>query len=174
VGTHRSIKSIKHQRVLSPVRVYTEPLVRLSQSTPLFSIPSNLIGTRTKQEFCVYKSYILILFSKCSRCRGRKGGRGTQCFRISSAYLAYPFNPPTTIGQADRLQITTTLSSSYSPPPPHLPTSFKSSARRIKITYKGILTNEKRGVLKVVEFDRSPFKLLTLRFFKQIGADPIL
>jgi hypothetical protein len=33
---------------------------------------------------------------------------------------------------------------------------------------------EKRGGLKVVAFDKSPFKLFTLRFFKQIGAGPIL
>jgi hypothetical protein len=37
-----------------------------------------------------------------------------------------------------------------------------------------VLTNEKRGGLKVVAFDKSPFKLFTLRIFKQIGVGPIL
>jgi hypothetical protein len=35
-------------------------------------------------------------------------------------------------------------------------------------------TNEKRGALKVVAFDRSPPKLISLRFLKEIGAGPIL
>jgi hypothetical protein len=38
-----------------------------------------------------------------------------------------------------------------------------------------VLTNEKRGGLKVVAFDRSPFKLFTLRFLnKSVHAGPIL
>jgi hypothetical protein len=37
-----------------------------------------------------------------------------------------------------------------------------------------VFTNEKRGGLKVVRFDRSPFMLFTLRFSKKIGAGPIL
>ncbi len=39
-----------------------------------------------------------------------------------------------------------------------------------------VLTDEKRGGLKVVAFDKSPFKpfTFTLRIFKQICAGPIL
>ena len=37
-----------------------------------------------------------------------------------------------------------------------------------------VLTNEKRGGLKVVEFDRSPFKLFTLKFSnKLVQAYPV-
>jgi hypothetical protein len=37
-----------------------------------------------------------------------------------------------------------------------------------------VLTNEKRGGLKVVVFDRSPFKAIHAESFKQISAGPIL
>jgi hypothetical protein len=37
-----------------------------------------------------------------------------------------------------------------------------------------VLTNDKRGLLKVVAFDKSPIKLFTLKFFKQICSILIL
>ncbi len=37
-----------------------------------------------------------------------------------------------------------------------------------------VLTNEKRAGLSVISFDRSPFKLFSLKFSNKIGAGPIL
>ncbi len=43
----------------------------------------------------------------------------------------------------------------------------------LKFVIKG-LTNEKRGGLKVVAFDRSPFKLFTQRFLNKLVQAPSL
>ncbi len=58
-------------------------------------------------------------------------------------------------------------------PVPKTKILFGSEKRSPNIHVKCI-TNEKRGGLKVVAFDKSPFKLFTVRIFKQIGAGPIL
>ncbi len=50
----------------------------------------------------------------------------------------------------------------------------KISSARLQSIYLKVLTNEKRGGLSVVSFDSSPFKLFSLKIFKQIGAGPIL
>ncbi len=58
--------------------------------------------------------------------------------------------------KSDYTVITEVKTSLLPPPPPTL----------------NVLANDKRGGLKVVAFDRSPFKLFTLRFFKQIRSTP--
>jgi hypothetical protein len=44
---------------------------------------------------------------------------------------------------------------------------FRKSMQTLKL-----LTNEKRGELKVVQFDRSPFKLFTLKFSNKSVQSP--
>jgi hypothetical protein len=64
---------------------------------------------------------------------------------------------------------------------PRLPSflaDFPSPAKtQLKSENKGktglkVLTNEKRGGLKVAEFDRSPFKLFTLKFSNKSVQSP--
>ena len=44
---------------------------------------------------------------------------------------------------------------------------FENTASRMQPLLLKVLTNEKRGGLKVVPFDRLPFKLITLRFLNK-------
>jgi hypothetical protein len=53
-------------------------------------------------------------------------------------------------------------------------TAFINAQGRYNDTLK-VLTNEKRGGLRVISFDRSPFKLFSRKFSKEsVHAGPIL
>jgi hypothetical protein len=60
------------------------------------------------------------------------------------------------------------------PPPPPLQRRDKVQERERVNSFRKVLTNEKRDGLAVVSFDRSRFNLYSRKFFKQIGAGPIL